>query len=67
LRRAAHRWERVTDVMKDATDVSRMTELPARGWAQVSRTVIGAIKDFQLQRMRMLADRPTAIQPPPLD
>lgn len=67
LRREARKWERIAEVMRDATDATRLSGLPGRAWAQVTRTVIGAIKDFQLQRIRALADRQSAIHPPGLE
>ena len=67
MRRDAHRWERIADVMRDTTDASRITEMPGRSWKQVSQAVISAIKDFQMHRLKGLADRPTPIQPPGLE
>jgi len=67
MRRDAHRWERIADVMRDSMDAARITEMPSRAWKQVSQAVISAIKDFQMSRLKAMADRPTAIQPPGLE
>lgn len=67
MRRDAHRWERIADVMRDSTDSSRITDMPARAWGQVSRAVIFAIKEFQMSRLKAMADRPSTVLPPGLE
>jgi hypothetical protein len=67
MRRDARKWERISDVMRDSIDAARITEMPGRAWRQVSQAVISAIKDFQMNRLKAMADRPTAIQPPGLE